>query len=158
MVPTGLQLVVLDAYKDMTKPASILRNEYIFVNSDHGQWSATYTRTWTRMVHDILMSGDVHAQIVFLATYGIDANMFPTNEAVETLFELGAGSKLQYWGAHSVPGVEPSAPGSYVETPTNYVIIGYSSYKYGQGYEAHDNPGGQGPVTTNLTATLTNIV
>lgn len=158
MVPTGLQLVVLDAHKDMTKPESILSNEYIHINSDKGQWSSTYTRTWTKMVRDILLSGDVNAQIVFLSTYGIDANMFPTNEAVQTLFELGAGSKLQYWGTHCIPGIEPSTPGSYVENPVNYVMIGYSSYKYGQGYEAYDAPGGQGPVTTNLKATLSNIV
>lgn len=155
---TGLQLVVLDAHKDMTKPESILRNEYVLISSDHGKWSSTYARNWTKMVREILLSGDVNAQIVFLATYGIDANMTPNNEAIQTLFELGAGTKLQYWGNNSVPGHQPDTPGSYVDNPANYVLIGYSSYKYGQGYEAYDAPGGQGPVTTNLTATLSNIV
>ena len=156
--PTGLQLVVFDAHRDMTKPEGILRNEYILITNDHGKWSSTYTRSWTQMVRNLLLTGDVNAQIVFLATYGIDVNMGPTNEAIETLFELGGGTKLQYWGLHSVPGQQPDTPGTYVENPASYVLIGYSSFKYGQGYEAYDSPGGRAPATTTLTATLNNIV
>lgn len=156
--PTGLHLVVLDAHKDMTKPESILRNEYILIAPDHGKWTSTYANDWAKLVRDILLVGDVNAQIVFLATYGIDANMPPTNEAIQVLFELGAGPKLQHWGCNSIPGKPSDDPGTYVEKPVNYVMIGYSSYRYGQGYEAFDGPGGQGPVTTNLTATLSNIV
>lgn len=156
--PTGIQVVVLDAHKDMTKPESILRNEYVLITSNKGEWSSTYARDWGHVARSLLLSGDVNAQIVFLATYGIDANMSPTNEAIQVLFELGGGTKLQYWGNHSVPGRQPATPGSYVENPANYVLIGYSSYKYDQGYEAYEAPGGQGPVTTNLKATLSNIV
>jgi hypothetical protein len=156
--PTGMHLVVLDAHKDMTNPESILRNEYVLITQSKHDWRSTYAADWTKVVRDILLSGDVNAQIVFLATYGIDANMFPTNEAVQILFELGGGAKLQHWGNNSIPGKQSDDPGTYVEKPANYVLIGYSSYKYGQGYEAYDGPGGQGPVTTSLTATLSNIV
>lgn len=155
---TGMHLVVLDAHKDMTKPESILRNEYVLITQANRDWSSTYARDWTKLVRDILLSGDVNAQIVFMATYGLDANMFPTNEAVQTMFELGAGTKLQYWGNHCIPGRQSDDHETYVETPANYVLIGYSSYKYGQGYEAYDSPGGKAPATTTLTATLSNIV
>ena len=154
MMATGMQLVVLDAHKDMTKPESIIRNEYIHFRADRGQWSGTYVWDWSQMVRHVLLSGDVNAQIVFLATYGIDANMTPTNEVIQTLFELGAGTKLQYWGCSSIPGKQPETPGGWVDNPANYVLIGYSSYRYDQGYEAYDNPGAKAPATTTLTATL----
>lgn len=155
--PVGWQLVVLDAHKDMTKPEAVVCNEYILITATPS-WSGVYQRMYSEMVRKILLAGDVNAQIVFAASYGLDANMPPTNEGIQTLFELGSGPKLQDWEKASIPGKQSDTPGAYVDHPANYVLIGYSSYRYGQGYEAHDRSQGPDAVTTTLTATLNNIV
>lgn len=150
----GWQLVVLDAHKDMTKPESILFNKYL-LGPQPGRYD---THMYTELVRRILVSGDVNAQIVFAVSYGLDANMTPTNEAIQTLFELGSGAKLQSWVAGATPGKQPDDPKIYVALPASYALIGYSSYKFGQGYEVFERPGGDAPAPAQLTATLSNIV
>lgn len=154
----GWQIVVMDAHKDWTKPDSILVNKYLLLTADGHDWHVKYPHMYTEMLRYILTAGDVNSQLVLLVSYGLDANMSPPNDALAVLLELGAGAKLQSWVAHSVPGHQSPEPDSYVDDPANFALIGYSSWRYGQGHEAFDHPGGGGAAATTLTATLSNIV
>lgn len=133
-------------------------NEYLGVPLDGHSWSTSYVGMYSKIVRDVLITGDVNAQLVMLASYGLDANMPPSNDALAMFLELGAGSKLQYWETHCHPGKQGPGPDAYISEPANYVLIGYSSWSYGQGYEAFDYPGGGAQADTTLTATLNNIV
>ncbi len=157
-VSVGWKLLVIDATKDITNPASYLFSDYIYLPSDGHNWMGTYQRMYSSMLRDIYVSGNVNQQLVILASYGLDNNMPPTNDMLPVLLELGAGPTLQYWETHCNPGSEVGNPEAYVSFPANYILIGYSSWTYGQGYEQHDTAQGSMPVTSTLSATVSNIV
>src|SRR3712207_2803097 len=68
---TGAQVVVLDPTQDITNPASIRSNAYLPVQNDGGSWMDTYGAMWGSVVQQILTSGNIDQQIVFVATYGL---------------------------------------------------------------------------------------
>lgn len=156
--PVGWQLLVIDATKDITNPASYLFNQYLQLITETSLWSGVYHQMYDWMFRNVYVSGNVNAQLVILASYGLDKNMPPTNTMLPVLLELGAGTTLQYWETHCTPGSEVGSANAYVSFPANYVLIGYSSWTYGQGYEKYDVAQGSMPVTSTLTATVNNIV
>lgn len=153
-VPTsGFQIVVIDAAKDMTNPASILANRYVVLAADQNSgWMSYYPYMYDWMARYILNAGDPDRQRVFVVSFNLDANVPPTPLAYEMLLGLGAGPTLQYWETHVDIG---SQGGGWVNQPANYILVGYSAYGYGEGYEKYDNPGTD-PVQSNLTVTLSN--
>jgi hypothetical protein len=155
--PSGYQLIVIDATRDYTDPASILANQFInfFASSGTNSWASTYQYTYGAIKRAILNSGNIDQQLIILASYGMDNNMAPTNEAYEMLLGAGAGPTLQYWETHCNPGSQTGNPTSWVSTPANYIFVGFSARTYGQGYEVHEIGS---PVTSNLSVTLYNPV
>lgn len=152
--PNGWQLVVIDSSEDMTNPASIVSNEYTYLNSNDGLWGDTYQWMYSQLVSQLLSSGNIDQQLVLMASFGLDADMPPTNDAYEAMLGLGAGSQLQHWETSVETG---SQGGDYIAHPANYILIGYAAFGYGQGWERFDGPGSN-PVTSALTVTLNNPV
>jgi hypothetical protein len=150
-VPSGFQVVVLDAATDPTDPASILSNEYLVLYAPDGLWSETYQYMYAGIVNQVLTSGNIDQQTVLVASYGLDANMPPTNDALGVLLGLGAGPQLQQWETT----VDVGSEGGYVATPGNYILVGGSDLGYGEGTEKFESPG-TSPITTTLTATIGN--
>ena len=149
---TGLRLLVLDPSMDITNPTSIRSNQYIGVSPQDGSWMTSYHWAWAGVVRQILTSGDPDQQLVIMATYGFDANMPPDSAALQILMGLGAGPQLQTWETTVDVG---SQSGSWVGYPANYVLVGNSSYGYGQGTELFQRATGSS-VETTVQATLTN--
>jgi hypothetical protein len=152
---TGWQLVVIDSTMDMTDPASIRFNSYLAVLPDsNGNWNDTYQWVYEGMVTQILCSGDLQTQLVFLASYGLDANQPPTSDALRQMLSYGAGAQLQGWEKSVDTGSESS---DWTSFPACYVMVGGSSYDYGLGSEVFENPGTD-QVKATLTVTLGNPV
>jgi hypothetical protein len=153
-IPCGFQVAVIDSTKDMTDPASIITNEAASVPIDQDNlWATTYQGLYDWIASDILTSGDVQNQLVFVASFGLDANMPPTPEALEQLIQRGAGRQIQEWVTSVDPG---SMGGDFISYPANYILIGNSAYGYGEGTEMYDS--GSSPITSTAMATLDNPV
>ena len=149
---SGFQLVVLDASKDMTDPASIRVNAYFPLYSDSsGYWSDTYAWTYNNLGRYLLAAGDPETQLVFLASYGWDNNAPPTSFMLQQLLDIGAGPLVQGWTLHTDAGSEAG----WISFPCAYVLVGGSSYEYGLGHEAFTFAGND-PVTAQVSVTLGN--
>jgi hypothetical protein len=150
-VPSGFQVVVFDSAKDPTDPASILSNEYLFLYAPNGLWGDTYQYLYAGVVRQVLCSGNIEQQTVLVASYGLDANMPPTSDALGLFLTLGSGPQLQQWETT----VDVGSEGSYVGDPANYILIGGSDLGYGEGTEVYGNTGSS-PVQSEATATIGN--
>jgi hypothetical protein len=153
-LPSGIQVVVLHSDGDMTDPASIITNSYITVGNVNDTWGNTYQYMWDNAAALILSSGDITQQRLIVASFGLDLNMSPTAFFLDLMLNNGAGAQLQNWGTSGDPGSEGA---DWVQNPVNYIVVGGSSYGYGEGYEIFDNPGSS-PVKTTLNVTLDNPV
>ena len=149
---SGWQLVVLDSSMDMTDPASIRYNEFLVLYPDSSRdWSDTYGSMYDNIVRQVLLSGDLESQLVFLVSYGLDANTPPPTGALQYMLEAGAGPQLQAWER----SVDLGSEAGWTTYPACYIMIGGSSYSYGEGHEVYENPGTT-PVTAQLSVTLGN--
>ena len=149
---SGWQLVVFDSSKDMTDPASIRYNAYIGLTPDaSGYWSDTYSWAYDSIGRALLSAGDLESQRVFLASYGWDRNAPPTAFMLQQVLNMGGGAGIQNWETHVDRGSEVE----WVSFPACYILIGGSSYSYGEGHEVYDYPGSS-PVTATLQVTLGN--
>lgn len=153
--PTGWQVVVIDAFKDMTNPASIITNKYLPVWLSNYSWATTYPDMYRSMVREALLAGNLQQQLVFAVGYGLDQNMPPTNDGLELLLEYGAGAQLQQWEHQSHPGSQTGGPKSLIGIPVTYILVGYSSDSYGMGDEKFERGD---TIQSNLTVTLRNPV
>jgi hypothetical protein len=152
---TGFQVVVLNAAMDMTNPAAIISNRLIPVTGQGTNWMSSYQWAYDAIVFQLLTSGNINQQLVFIASFGLDANMSPTTGALQWLIDTGAGPVVQDWVTHVDRGSEG---GSWTQQPANYILVGYSSQNYGQGNEKFQKQWGGNPLSTNLTVTLQNVV
>jgi hypothetical protein len=153
--PSGVQVVVMNASGDLSDPANFITNNLNIVWPDpvNSGWYTTYRYMWDNVANQIYGSGDPQQQVVIVATYGLDAGMFPTPDIVELLLTLGAGPQLQNW----INTASPSESGDWVDYPADYVLIGSSSLGYGQATEQFDFGGGEEqPVKTSVSVTLQN--
>ena len=153
----GWKLLIMDATKDITNPSSYLYNGYLGLTSDGQYWNTTYGYMYNGIYKALYVSGNVNQQLVILASYGMDNNMPPTREMMPEILELGGGARFQYWETHCDPGSIGGGPNAYISAPVNYLLVGYSSFQYGQGWEKFESGGGK-PVTSTLSATVQNIV
>lgn len=150
--PVGTQVVVIDATKDYTDPASIISNVYQCVANMQGNWGESYRWMWDNVATQIMSSGDVQQQLVLIATFGLDVMMTPTAAPFELFLANGAGGQLQQWGL--LPS--PSEGGEYIEFPASYCMIGMSGYEYGEATEEFAFSEQGQPVKSSITATLDN--
>ncbi|MDQ3936009.1 MAG: hypothetical protein M3340_15415 [Actinomycetota bacterium] len=147
---TGWQLVVLDSSMDMTDPAAIRYNSFLDLFADqNGNWFDTYQYMYDNIVRQVLLSGDPQTQLVFLVSYGLDANAPPTTDALGYMLGAGAGQQLQTWER----SVDIGSEGGWTSFPACYIMIGGSSYSYDQGHEVYSDQG-----TATLSVTLNNPV
>ncbi|HVT10985.1 MAG TPA: hypothetical protein VHE55_01855 [Fimbriimonadaceae bacterium] len=155
--PTGFQIVVFNSVMDITSPAAILANNYQFVvpYGDTSSWAQTIQYTYAGIVETILTAGNTNNQIIMLASFGLDLNMCPTNEALSTLLNYGANSKLQYWDTHADCGSQVGNSTSWTSFPASYIMIGGSGWGYGNGYETLLTSAGQATLTATLDAVTT---
>jgi hypothetical protein len=155
--PAGWQVVIIDQTKDITNPASIITNQYISLfASNNNSWWNTYQYLYSSMLWNQLNSGNIQQQLIFLASFGLDNNMPPTNDAYNMMMDIGAGSQLQSWQTHCDIGSQVGNPTSWISFPANYILVGYVANSYAQGSEIYQT--GAGPLTTTLNATLYNNV
>jgi hypothetical protein len=137
--PTGYQVVVLDSSQDITTPGAIVSNQAVtvFPTSGSNSWMSTYQYVYSRMVRQILTSGNPGSQLIIVASFGMDNNMPPTNDAFGKLVDYGAGPQLQKWATHCDTGSQVGNSTSWVSFPTNYIFVGREFFSYGQGSEAY---------------------
>ena len=152
---SGFQVVVLNAAMDMTNPAAIISNSYQWVQPQGTNWMSSYQYMYNNIVFQMLTSGNINQQLVFLASFGLDANMNPNTSALQWMIDTGAGPVVQDWITHVDRGSEG---GQWTQQPANYILVGYSSQSYGQGNELFQKQWGGNPLSTNLTVTLSNVV
>jgi hypothetical protein len=153
-LPSGVQVVVMNASGDLSDPANFITNNLNIVWADQNNyWYTTYRYMWDNVANQIYGSGDPQQQVVIVATYGMDVGMFPTPDIVELLLSLGAGPQLQNW----INTPSPSESGDWVDYPADYVLIGSSSLGYGLSTEEFDtNPSEGQAVKTSVSVTLQN--
>jgi len=150
---SGVQVAVLDPSMDITSPSSIRSNQYIPVFEENGNWMSYYQWTWAAVVRQVLTSGNPEQQLILIATFGLDANMPPTSDALALFLQLGAGPQLQTWETTVDVG---SQSGQWVAYPANYILVGNPGYGYGEATEAYGIAGQQSSVTTTAQVILTN--
>jgi hypothetical protein len=150
---SGWQLIVLDSAKDLTTAGAVLSNQFISLQQDGGNWGM-WEGMYAMLTTQLLTSGNTGMQIVIVASYGMDANIPPTNDALELLLQYGAGPELQSWLTN--PNIDiGSESGDWTGYPANYILIGASALGYGNGTEAVELGTGS-PITTTATATFAN--
>lgn len=150
-IPSGFQLVILDQTKDITAPASILLNEYRVMPASDDHWETMYQYMYNDIVKDLLDTGDPQYQLVFLVSYGMDLNAPPTDEALQTFLNYGAGSQLQGWVKEATPG--SGGGDSWISNPISYILVGTAGANYAEGSEIFEAYSGDSGSTT-LNATL----
>lgn len=148
---SGYQVVVLNPSMDMTNPASITANEYVYLPAVGDSWSSTYPIMYSNLVRALLSSGNPSNQVVFVVSFGLDLEAPPTNDAYEQLLARGAGPQLQDW---EVSATDRGSMNGWVGNPANYILIGGSAFEYGGGSEAFGS--GVTPLVTTATATFSN--
>jgi len=137
--PTGFQLVVFDITQTIPTPASILVNEWLSVfpaGNDSNLWTY-YGSIYEGLVNDLLSYGNPANQLMILASFGLDADMAPDNEAYATMFNYGGGNQLQTWMKSCDPGSQLGNPTSWVSFPANYILVGLAGVGYGGGSEIY---------------------
>ncbi len=151
-IPSGWQVVVLDSTMDMTDPASIRFNQYIpLIPDSSGFWSDTYQWTYDDIGRALLSSGNLDTQLVFLASFGWDMNAPPVAFQLQQFLDMGGGAGAQTWET----SVDRGSENNWVGEAGCYILIGGSSYDYGEGHEVYEYPG-TSPVTATLQVTLDN--
>jgi hypothetical protein len=149
---SGWQVAVLDQAQDLTTPAAVTSNRFISLQADGNNWGY-WEAMYSMMTTQLLTSGNPGAQIVIVTSFGLDANLPPTNDALELLLTYGAGPQLQGWLTSEVDIGSEGA--NWTNTPANYVFIGASGLSYGTGTEAF-NIGTNGGIAEGATATFAN--
>ncbi len=157
--PSGWQVLILDPTKDIKTPGAVLSNQYILLQpgSNTNFWMSTYQYMYSGMVRQFLNSGNYEQQLVIVASFGLDANVPPTNDALRLLLDFGAGAQLQNWETHVDVGSQVDNNNSWVSFPANYLFIGSSSLGYGQAYEKFEKASGPS-IQSTLTGTVSNFV
>jgi|SRR5271165_1869351 len=132
--PNGFWLVVFDVTKDIPTPASFLVNECFGIPQDgSGSWALLYDSMYASIVTTLLSAGNPANQLVILASYGLDMDMAPDNDAYALLLSYGAGPQLQEW----VSGCDPGSMSAWVGIPANYLFVGFGGAGYGGGSEIY---------------------
>lgn len=151
--PTGFQIVIFDITQTIPTPASILINQWLSVypSQENNNWWNTYDSIYSGIVNNLLVYGNPENQLVVLASYGLDANMAPDNDALEFLMNYGAGQQLQTWMKTCDPGSQVDNPTSWVSYPANYLFVGSGGIAYGHGSEIYQAAQGS---NTSVTSTL----
>jgi hypothetical protein len=153
-LPNGWQVVVLNSTGDLTSPDNLLLNTYVFLQNNEGEWGSTYEYMYAQIINAVLNAGNFEEQILLLASFGLDADMPPSNDALQFLLDRGAGPALQDWENNSDSG---SQSGGYVSTPSSYILVGNLGYPYGGGTETYITNNGQ-PAPASVSVTLNNNV
>jgi hypothetical protein len=152
--PTGFQIVIFDITQTIPTPASILVNQWLQVypaEETNNSWWNTYESIYFGIVNNLLLYGNPENQLVVLASYGLDANMAPDNDALEFLMNDGAGQQVQTWVKTCDPGSQVGNSTSWVSFPANYLFVGFGNIGYGRGSEIYQIPQGS---NTNVASTL----
>ena len=149
--PTGFQVVVFDSSKEITDPTAIIANTCIPVFANNGNnWWNTYQYCYSGICSTLLTSGNIDEQTIIVASYGMDNNMAPTNDALQMLMAYGADGQLQYWETHCDAGSQVGNPTSWTAFPISYILFGASGWGYGNGTELYDSNSG----TAKLAVTI----
>lgn len=148
---SGFQVVVLDATMDLTSPSAIRTNQYAYLYDDNGSWMSVYPYMYANIVRQILSAGNPQTQIVIVASWGLDANLPPTNDALELFLDLGAGKDLQTWETTVDVG---SQSGQWTGYPAAYILVGNPAYSWGEGAEDYERATSGDSVTAAVEVTL----
>jgi hypothetical protein len=151
--PSGWQVAVLDSAQDLTQPEAVLSNLYIPLQEDNGTWG-DWEAMYDDMVTQVFTSGNVGMQIVIVTSYGMDANLPPTNDGLEMVLGYGAGPQVQAW--LNTPLDIGSEGGDWTGTPANYILIGASGLAYGNGTETFNMGTDGGVIPASATTTFAN--
>lgn len=150
--PSGFQILIMNAAGDLTSSDSIWLNQFIMCQESGGSWSPMYSYMYEQLVGAVLTSQNIEQQLIILASFGLDVNMTPDNDALGLLLPRGAGPQLQEWASVPDPG---SQGGGWVASPASYILLGGPSYGYGDAWETFV---ATVPATATLSVTLQNNV
>ncbi|HKP91469.1 MAG TPA: hypothetical protein VJT75_16000 [Thermoleophilaceae bacterium] len=156
-LPSGFQVVILDKTQDITQPAAIMSNEFQQMVVVDDQWGAYYQYMYEHVIKQLLTSGDPNNQLVILASYGMEGNAPPPNDACQTFLELGANGQLQQWIVDAVDAGSQEG-NALTAWPVNYILVGAPDFTFGQGTEIWQSaPSGQQSVKSQLSVTVGNV-
>ncbi|MEU0472327.1 hypothetical protein [Streptomyces olivaceus] len=129
--PAGVQVVTLSGYT----AKDVQLNRYYCLRKER-----TWLDAWKDMWHEV--TGDLKAysrlgNILVVATFGLDSNMPPTDEAISQLRAAGAGDVLmKKWVERCDPGSRAGNPTSWVDHPRAYALVGKFGSEPNDGTEA----------------------
>ena len=152
--PAGFQLVILENNGEaITDPGAILFNQYYSI-PPQGEWMDTYGHMYDQIAGDLEAFVGSGALFI-LASFGLDNNMPPTNDAYTQLSTAGAGDRLTFWENHSDPGSMVGNATAWVSYPADYILVSMFDSGPGSGIEVFDgNWGGVNPVSDQLEVFL----
>lgn len=147
--PIGVQVTVLAGNDPVSAHAVQFNQYYTLPLAD--DWSSDYATMWDQIASDVLGTYDESGNILLVVTFGLDANMPPTDNAVALLRSAGSGNALTTWIDTCDPGSEIGSPGSWTGYPCVYAFVGAFGNEEGSSAEVvtrHD------PAQVNLTVYL----
>lgn len=150
--PTGYQVLVFDARKNLVDPSALIANNYVSVvpSGNTNSWMSTYQYCYAAICSIILEAGNIDQQIRIIASFGLDTNMPPTNDALALMLATGADGQLQYWEQNCDAGSQVGNATSWVSFPGSYILVGGSNWGYGQGFESYVSTAGTASLAVSL--------
>jgi len=116
--PAGVQVVVLSG----RNPSTVQLNRYYSLPAQR-HWYLTYMDMWNTIAGDVKPVAADHS-ILIVATFGIHANMPPTDAAATLLRRAGAGQELTQWIENCQPGSQSGNPTMWIDHPLAYAFVG----------------------------------
>lgn len=95
--PSGVQVVVFDGSQEITESEAVVWNKYYTLPVDQS-WRKTLPAMYDSVYNDIT-SHKLHAEgnVIIFATFGLECDMYPTQELQALLKTAGAGAALDKW-------------------------------------------------------------
>lgn len=149
--PIGAQVTILAGNDPVSEHAVQFNQYYSLPLAD--DWSSNYATMWNQIASDVLGKYDQNGDILLLVTFGLDANMPPTDEAAALLKTAGSGNALTTWIDTCNPGSEVGTPGLWTGYPCVYAFVGAFGNEQGSSVEVVTRTGSN-PAEVNLTVYL----
>ncbi len=117
-----------------------------------GDWSSNYATMWDQIATDVLGTYDESGNILLVVTFGLDANMPPTDTAAALLKTAGSRQRADHLDGHTCdPGSEVGTPGLWTGYPCVYAFVGAFGNEQGSSVEVVVR---QDPAEVDLTVYL----
>ena len=143
----GVQVAVLDG-ADPGAAHSVRFDQY-YCLPQQKDWTQSYAVMWDQIATDLGYL-DRPGDVLLVVTYGLDANMPPTDRAVTLFKTAGSGSTLTRWLNTCFPGGHSDDPNVWTSAPCVYVLVGAFGNKQGEAVEVVQRGGQIAEVDLNV--------